>query len=148
MSQSTYPIASLIKRLAALGYDFLLVAALILCVVITGLVINGGDAVEGGIWENLLFVSMIAAWFGFYGYFWVSNGQTLGMQTWRLRVEKIEGGNISWGQAVIRFVVAVGSLGSGFLLMLVHPKKQTLQDLLSNSQVVQLPKTKTTASKV
>ncbi len=67
------------------------------------------------------------------------------MQTWRIRVEKLEGGNISWLQALIRFSVAIISLGAGFLLMLVHPQNKTLQDWASNSQVVQLPKTQKTA---
>ncbi|SDW54291.1 RDD family protein [Marinobacter mobilis] len=100
----------------------------------------------------------------FFGYFWTRNGQTLGMQVWRIRVQNINGVSISWSQALKRFMVASFALFLALLglynwgswsLIIVLPglfaafwpiNGESLTDRLSSSQLVRLPNPKQTAS--
>lgn len=95
--------------------------------------------------------------FFFYGGFWVHGGQTLGMRAWRLRLQRRNGGNIFWQQALLRFLSGglwlipmlgihqtlkpgIGwSLGVGFgsLLLLVALR---LPDRWSETELAVLPK--------
>lgn len=51
------------------------------------------------VWQMIV----IAAFFGF---FWTSRGQTLGMQVWKLRVEDEQGNLLSWSNAMRRLAYA------------------------------------------
>jgi uncharacterized RDD family membrane protein YckC len=65
------------------------------------------------------------------------------MQVWGIRVQNANGSHISLMQALLRFVIAIGSwacLGLGFLWMLWDKDKRTWQDRYSESVVVQIPK--------
>jgi uncharacterized RDD family membrane protein YckC len=46
----------------------------------------------------------------FFGYFWTRNGQTLGMQVWRIRIQNLNGVSVSWSQALRRYVAAAAIL--------------------------------------
>ncbi|SDP21818.1 RDD family protein [Pseudomonas jinjuensis] len=146
--------ASLIRRFAAMFYDFLLCVALLMVVTLIyqqGILrlILGGDrlkqlADQGGLigdplLSSLLFLSL----FAFFAKFWTHSGQTLGMQVWGIRVQNPDGSAISLMQALLRFVIAIGSwlcLGLGFLWMLWDKDKRTWHDRYSESVVVQIPK--------
>ena len=80
---------------------------------------------------------------GFFCWFWIKNGQTLGMQAWRLRIDKLEGGRLSLGQALIRILMAAVSaacFGLGYLWILFDRDKRSWHDICSKSRVVLLPK--------
>jgi uncharacterized RDD family membrane protein YckC len=65
------------------------------------------------------------------------------MQVWGIRVQNANGSHISLMQALLRFVIAIGSwacLGLGFLWMLWDKDKRTWQDRYSESVVIQIPK--------
>ncbi|MDQ4222410.1 RDD family protein, partial [Pseudomonas aeruginosa] len=143
--QGDYAPAGLIRRLAAMFYDFLLCVALMMVVTLVyqqGILrlIYGSDhlrelADRGAlIGDPLLSTLLVFALFGFFAKFWTHNGQTLGMQVWGLRVQNRDGSAISLLQALLRFMIAIASwlcLGLGFLWMLWdkqnrnwhHPKK-------------------------
>lgn len=149
-----FPPATLIRRLAAMFYDFLLCVALLMVVTLIyqqGFLrlIYGGEklkqlADQGGLTgdpllSSLLFISL----FAFFAKFWTHSGQTLGMQVWGVRVQNADGSRISLMQALLRFVIAIGSwacLGLGFLWMLWDKDKRTWQDRYSESVVIQIPK--------
>jgi len=140
------------RRLAAMFYDSLLVFAITFTatLVVVGIRIvlssqalhTGERAISGGyhyFLQAVLFISVAL----FFSWFWTRTGQTLGMQTWRLRVDNIDGGRISWRQALIRFVVAIASalcLGLGYLWILWDRDKCSWHDRVSGSRVVMLPK--------
>ncbi len=149
---------SLFRRLGAMFYDTWLVAG---CLLAGSAIINGlnatinKDLVEGqiaitGYWEILLFLVSLLIFWGFFCYFWLKVGQTLGMQTWRLRIDSIDGGNlenqrITLSQASIRLLVACLSLacfGLGYLWCLWDKDKQTWHDKASKSRLVFLEKRK------
>ncbi|HIE5245022.1 TPA: RDD family protein [Pseudomonas aeruginosa] len=152
--QGVYAPAGLIRRLAAMFYDFLLCVALMMVVTLVyqqGILrlIYGSDhlrelADRGAlIGDPLLSTLLVFTLFGFFAKFWTHNGQTLGMQVWGLRVQNRDGSAISLLQALLRFMIAIASwlcLGLGFLWMLWDKDKRTWHDRSSESQVVRLPK--------
>ena len=79
---------------------------------------------------------------GFYGVFWRQRGQTLGMEAWRLRVEREDGALLDWRDVVTRIGAGVLSLlpsGLGWLWILVDRDKRAWHDRLSHTRVVVLP---------
>lgn len=152
--QGNFPAAGLIRRLAALLYDFLLCVALIIVVTLIyqqGILrlIHGSEALltmaESGALDNdpLLASLALLSLFAFFAKFWTHNGQTLGMQAWGLRIQNADGSAIDLWQALLRFVVAIGSwlfAGLGFIWMLWDKQGRTWHDIYSDSRVVQLPK--------
>lgn len=131
--------AGLLRRLAALLYDSLLLLALWFIATALLLPFTGGTAIRPQhplMTSYLLFVS-----FFFYGWFWLHGGQTLGMRSWRLQLQNLRPGPISWWQALLRFLVAIPSavfFGIGYLWMLVDKKQLTWHDRYSETRVVQL----------
>lgn len=151
--QGEFPPAGLMRRFAAMFYDFLLCTALLMVVTLIyqqGLLrlIYGGEQLmalsqAGALDRDPLLASLLLiSLFGFFAYFWIRNGQTLGMQVWGLRVQNADGSAISLWQALLRFMVAIASwlcLGLGFFWVL-KKGRNSWHDLYSESQVVQLPK--------
>ena len=152
--QGQFAPASLVRRLAAIFYDFLLCVALMMVVtliyqqiILRGLV--GSEhlnqlAKAGKLdVDPLLSTLLVFSLFGFFAKFWTHNGQTLGMQVWGIRVQNSDGSALSLWQALLRFVIAIASwlaCGLGFWWSLFDPQKRTWHDLYSESQIVQLPK--------
>ncbi len=151
--QGDFPSAGLIRRLAAIFYDFLLCIALLIVVTfVYKLILMGfygqerlqqlhdaGSMDTDPLLSTLLFLSL----FGFFAKFWTHNGQTLGMQVWGLRIQNADGSAITLWQALLRFLVAIASwlvLGLGFLWALWDKDKRSWHDIYSESRVVQLPK--------
>ncbi len=132
--------AGLFRRLAALVYDLFLVVAIWFAIAGIGVSLNGGEAMPSWINHYLLFPALIISTFVFYFWFWTHGGQTLGMRAWRLKLLNDQKQTPSFSQCLKRFAIAVLSLGLGFLLAPFHPQKKSLQDWISETQVVLLPK--------
>jgi uncharacterized RDD family membrane protein YckC len=140
------PSASLLRRLAAMVYDGLLVLAVLMIVTACFLPFTGGEAVT---WERapLLALSYWAALIGailaYFGLPWTQRGQTLGMATWRLRVQRDDGFLLTWRDVAVRLGASVLSwlpAGLGWVWALFERERRTWHDLLSRSRVVVLPK--------
>lgn len=149
------------RRLAAMGYDALLVFSLLFAatgvyslaaqslgfssseeIVSTGEVVKQIQPVASGPLYRL-YLAMVTT--TFFVWFWCKSGQTLGMQAWRLRIDRVEGGRIAYHQALLRLLVAALSslcLGLGYLWILIDPDKCSWHDRASRSRVVLLPKKK------
>ena len=101
------------RRLAAIGYDSLLLGAVLfvataLAIGLTVMVI-GSEAFKAAnpLSGNPFFRTwLLLVCFFFYGGFWVCGGQTLGMRAWRLRIQQRDGRGIRWQQALLRFLTA------------------------------------------
>ncbi|HQV40694.1 MAG: RDD family protein [Moraxellaceae bacterium] len=52
--------------------------------------------------QLVLFPALVIITWLFYGYFWTRVGQTLGMQTWRLKVVRADGHVLRWSDAIAR----------------------------------------------
>ena len=104
--------ASLWRRLAALCYDALLLAALVVCFTLVVLAVRLGTAVPPGSWWFPL--CLVAITTAFFCGFWVHGGQTLGMRAWRIRVVREDGRPLTWSRAALRFAAAlVAALPAG-----------------------------------
>jgi uncharacterized RDD family membrane protein YckC len=70
---------------------------------------------------------------------WAAAGQTLGMRLMGLRVQRASGDPIrAWRAALRTLLLAafVGPLFPGLLLVLVHPRRRAVHDLLAGTVVV------------
>lgn len=156
--QGDFPRATLVRRLAAMFYDFLLCVALIMVVALIyqqGILrmIYGSEELlalsQSGALDRdpLLNSLLLLSLFAFFAKFWTHNGQTLGMQVWGVRIQNRDGSAIDLWQALLRFFIAIFSwlpCGLGYLWMLWDKDGLTWHDRYSESVVVQLPKRKKT----
>ena len=138
--------ATFFKRLAALFYDSLLLIALLMLATAVAFWLKG-SVVPAHSFFFRLYLLLVCGLF-FVG-FWVTGGQTLGMQTWHLRVQRRDGRPLGVWQAMGRFLLAVpsvGCLGIGLLWMFIDREHLALHDRLSGSRVVMLPKPSKTST--
>lgn len=107
----TIELAGVGVRLAAIVYDGLLIFALNAIVAVILVVIatpsdvsnqNQTQVLSANFRHLVLFPAMMVMTWLFYGYFWRKNGQTLGMQTWRLKVIKADGQLLNWSDSAGR----------------------------------------------
>ena len=165
-------------RLAAIVYDGMLILALLFLVgavlVVLGTLLTTPVGTESSqaqtlpMWyrNGVLTPSFILTLVGFYGLFWRRGGQTLGMQTWRLKTVNNSGHLLTWGQSFKRILAATlmplifGLIGSviggtrtilltsvvlGFIFnyafCLFNRRGLAVQDMLSNTITLKMPKT-------
>ena len=140
--------AGVLRRLGAMLYDTLLVVALLMVITALMLPITRGEALTRqtlGPYEYLYRVVLLLALIGFFGLFWTKRGQTLGMQAWRLRMQKIDGSLLSWtdvvkrmGAAFVSFAVA----GFGYWWIWIDKDRLAWPDRWTRTRVVVLAKRK------
>lgn len=133
---------SLLRRLGAILYDSLLAMALLFLATLPFVGVRGGNSVEPGNFGYQLFMVLIL--FGFFVIFWTGYGRTLGMQSWRLRIENDAGLRPTYFQSGLRFFAAILSwlpLGLGFLWQLWDAENLTWHDRLSGTRLRYYPKT-------
>lgn len=129
------------RRIGAMLYDSLLVFAVLFLVTTPFIALRGGEAVESG--NNLYAVLMAVVIYLFFVGFWSRPGRTLGMQSWGLQLETMDGGKPSPVQATVRFLAAILSwlpLGLGFIWQLWDRDRLTWHDRLSGTKIVHYPK--------
>lgn len=133
---------TLIRRIAAMLYDGLLLLAVLFLVTLPFIAVREGEPVESG--ENLLYRLVLAVMiYAFFVGFWTRSGRTLGMQSWRLQLQSADGGPVSFGAATIRFFTSLLSwlpAGLGFLWSLWDKDSLTWHDRLSGTRIVYYPK--------
>lgn len=164
-------------RLVAIVYDGMLILALlflvgaILTVIGTTLTMKSGSTSDQAralpTWyQNLVMTpSFILTLIGFYGIFWRRGGQTLGMQTWRLKTVNGTGHYLTWPQSIKRILSAcampllcgiVGYLIHGtrtailasaifglmfnYVFCLLNRRGLAVHDMLSNTITLKVPK--------
>ncbi|MGF1613794.1 MAG: RDD family protein [Gammaproteobacteria bacterium] len=132
--------AGFLRRMAALFYDGLLLFAVIFFATLALLPFTGGRAIPP---NELLYTGyLVAVSFLYFGWFWTHGGQTLGMRAWRIRVQRDDGGTVTWQLAFVRFCSAILSwlpLGAGYLWMLVDRRGLAWHDRWSGTVVVLVP---------
>lgn len=170
-------VAKVGSRLIAILYDGMLILALLFLVSLilvmlgTKLLLDiGTTSQEAQVLPNwyqnfVLTPSLVVTLIGFYGVFWRRDGQTLGMQTWRLKTVNHDGKLLTWGQVVKRILSACivpvlcalfamvfhGSRGaillSGFMGFIFNygfcwfnRRGLAVHDLLSNTMTLKMPK--------
>lgn len=143
--------ASLLRRIGAMLYDALLILALWMLTTYLAVLaftrtpeipadakrmsIENMQTVDSP-WLSALLLLEVGA---FFTYFWLRHGRTLGMQAWRLRLQRPDGARITLPQALVRMAIAVPALacfGLGYLWMLIDRDRLTWPDRASGSRVV------------
>lgn len=133
--------ASLLRRLGAMLYDFLLVFALMCFGTVPFVIAFGGESVPANFLPHQM--TMLAIAYLFFVGFWSRRGRTLGMQSWGLQLERMDGGRPSWQQASLRFCGAIMSmlpLGLGFWWQLWDADKLSWHDRWSGTRLMYYPK--------
>jgi uncharacterized RDD family membrane protein YckC len=127
----------LFRRLAAIVYDLLLLIAL-LAVATTLITLPFGMPAGGSLLAFQWFLFEVIPLLFFTGFWW-RGGQTLGMRAWHIRVVRMDGSPLSWGDALKRHLAAILSclaLGLGFLWVLLDRDGMAWHDRLSGTHLV------------
>ncbi|MBW7860920.1 MAG: RDD family protein [Rhodocyclaceae bacterium] len=135
-------LAGLRRRLAGILYESLLLLGLLALTFLVPYLILGvvWEAVVPGalLWLHIFVVMGL-----YFVLYWSRTGQTLAMQTWRLKlVDGSDGRTLSPRRALLRYVLAWPSVlcfGIGLAWALVDRDRQFLHDRLVGSRLVLLP---------
>jgi uncharacterized RDD family membrane protein YckC len=148
------------RRLLALVYDLLIVAAIVMVVGLSCQLATGGTLISTGgsasvpIWYQALQGLVVAVYFISA---WRRGGQTVGMRPWRMRVTDLSGGTPSWQQCLVRLLVAAAPLlllalapalglrvtlwtvlavwAAWFAVALFNTRRRTLHDLVAGTEI-------------
>ena len=136
----------LARRFAAMLYDLLPLLGLWMLVAALFLLASGGhvDAAHPPVAYLLaLRCALIGVSAAYFTASWVRGGQTIGMRAWRIRVEAVDGSSLPWHRALLRFAIALLSLGLfglGYLWCLIDREGRAWHDLAAHSRMIQLPR--------
>lgn len=124
----------LLRRLAALLYDALLLFTVLFAATVPVLLHTGGQAISP---NNLAYtLYLLAVSYVYLGWCWTRSGQTLGMRAWRMRVRTRRGEPLGWRRSFVRFaaaLVSIGAAGIGLLWVAVDRDRLSLHDRLSGT---------------
>jgi len=119
----------------------MLVLALMFLVTMPFVALRGGEPVDPG--EPAYRIALLAVTYLFYVIFWSRYGRTLGMQSWRLTIETVDGKKPDFTRASLRFLAALLSLiplGLGFWWQLWDKDGLTWHDRWSGTRLRYHPK--------
>jgi uncharacterized RDD family membrane protein YckC len=125
-----------LRRLAALAYDGLLLAGILMCSSLLVVMLRKGAVAPGETWFQGLVALQVAAYF--IG-FWCFGGQTPGMRAWDLKLTLSAGGRVPLRVAGARFVLAClsgAAFGFGFLTMARNADRQAWHDGMAGTRLV------------
>ncbi|WP_129642805.1 RDD family protein [Peristeroidobacter agariperforans] len=140
------PSAGVLRRLGAMFYDLLLVVAVLIVLTSLMLPLTGGEAVTVGPyskWKHGFQLLELVVIIIYFGVPWTRSGQTLGMQAWRLRVEREDGARLGWADVLKRLAAATVSLVlafAGYWWIWIDRDKLAWHDRWTRTRVVVLPK--------
>lgn len=141
------------RRLAALVYDSLIIAGLLMVYGFIAMLV--ASAVVGlncqpqeldynpCVGGSLFQLGALAVIAGYFIWSWRAAGQTIGMRAWRLLLAAPDGAQLSWRQCALRALVAplsLACLGAGYFWAWTRADRASWHDLASGSQVRLLPK--------
>ncbi|MGA2776167.1 MAG: RDD family protein [Steroidobacteraceae bacterium] len=136
--------AGFARRAAALAYDALLLAAVLMVFTAAALLMTHGRAIlpeNVGAWAYLYRAALGGLVAGYFVINWVRSGQTLGMRAWHLHAVDERGALLVWQVALLRFVCAVACwvpAGLGVFWMYLDPRHLALHDRLSKTRLLYL----------
>lgn len=135
----TYPTPSFWRRTVCLIYELLLLlAVLFIASFLFHLIFRDTQAV----YFRPLFQFYLLVIMGYYfTWFWTHGGQTLAMQTWKMRVISMDGKSLNKKQAITRFLLAVTGIflfGIGIIWALFDREHQYLHDRITGTRIIKL----------
>lgn len=129
---------SILSRLAAMAYELLLIAALLLTTFLLPHSVIAAFthhiAVPLLLWMQIFLTLLI-----YFVWFWSHGRQTLPMKTWRIRLIAQNGDPLPFSRAMLRYLLCWPSLllaGIGIFWALVDRDHQFLHDRLAGTRLV------------
>ena len=132
---------TLLRRIGAMIYDALLLFALLMLASIPFITFRGGEAVPP-LTDHFFRLTLAMVIYIFFIAFWMRSGRTLGMQSWRLQLESMDGSDLNFAAANIRFFTTIHSwlpVGLGFFWSLWDKDRLTWHDRISKTRIVHYP---------
>ncbi|MDE0742852.1 MAG: RDD family protein [Woeseiaceae bacterium] len=129
------------RRFMSIIYDSLLILSIMVIGTLPFIAIRYGEAVESNS-NYYQFTLFIIIYFFLVG-FWSISGRTLGMQSWGLRLETLDGHRPNIIQCSIRFFAAIVSwlpFGLGFWWQLFDKQNLTWHDRISKTKIFYYPR--------
>jgi uncharacterized RDD family membrane protein YckC len=132
------------RRAAALIYDSLLLAALLMVFTAGAMFFTHGRALlyeTAGPWVYLYRAGLVAMIGAYYLINWMRSGQTLGMRAWHLRTVSDVGRPVTLKAALLRFVCGIlawAPAALGVLWLYLDPDHLAIHDRLSGTRTVHL----------
>lgn len=137
----TAPPPGMLRRLAAVGYDTLILVGLWLLADLLFVLV--ADGLGEPVWPRwLLQACLWLVAYGFFAWFWLHGGQTLGMRVWRLKLVAVDG-PVTPRITFLRFSAATLSwvlFGAGFFWMLLDRDRRSWHDHASRTRLILVPK--------
>ncbi|MEJ2115922.1 MAG: RDD family protein [Gammaproteobacteria bacterium] len=128
---------SLLRRFGAILYDLFLLITVLFIASFLVVIPTGVTPEDRFFFLFQAYIFLVA--FIFFAWFWIRGGQTLGMRTWKIKLITEDGSKLTWGKALIRFVIAMLSwlaLGLGFLWCLWDKQHRTWHDIASKTRLI------------
>lgn len=132
---------SIFRRLASLLYDGLLLLAILFVATFVFLYLFGSATEAPQRYFLQVYLWLVAA--GYFLFCWLRGGQTLAMQTWRIRLTNHVGAALSLKQAIGRYLLAsLGLLffGAGFIWAFFDREGLFLHDRLLGTRLLAVEK--------
>ena len=139
-SNHIFKTCSMMRRLAAIFYDCILLSAVLFFSTLILMPFTHGQAIANGSMPFKIYIFCISSLY--FTWLWTHGGQTPGMLAWKIKLEEINSVNVSWRKATIRLLLAIISLagaGAGFFWSLFDPDKLAFHDRYSGTYLVFIP---------
>ena len=132
--------AGLVRRLACLSYELLLLFAVGFAATWLFFFASGGRGADG-LARTLLQALLLAVFAAYFLWCWLRGGQTLAMKAWKIRLVSNRGAPIAPTTALVRFALAcvLVPLGAGLIWALFDRERQFLHDRLAGTRLVPVP---------
>jgi len=139
----TYELAGIRRRLASMLYEsLLLLGVLSVAFMLPHLALGMGyEIVLPG---PILFLHLAGVMGFYFVWYWRHGGQTLAMQTWRLRIVSVDGNPPELKQLLLRYALSWPSLlfyGIGLIWAIFDRDRQFLHERLSSTRIIFVPPT-------
>jgi uncharacterized RDD family membrane protein YckC len=125
------------RRIICMIYEFLLLlAVLLLAIFIFHRIFSDTQATY---FMPLLRLYLLVIMGCYFSWYWTHGGQTLAMQTWKMRLVAADGGSLTKKQAITRYLLALIGIfffGFGIIWALFDREHQFLHDRLAGTRII------------
>ncbi len=124
------------RRLGAILYDSLLLLGLLMLATALLMPISRGAIEISNIGYRLYLLAVVA---GYFAFFWLTRGQTLGMRTWKIRLIRSDGKALTMTDIIRRLLFSLLSwvpFGLGFWWILRSSQRLAWHDRWSGTELV------------
>tara|TARA_B100001146_G_C16193745_1_gene440457 strand:- start:1356 stop:1781 length:426 start_codon:yes stop_codon:yes gene_type:complete len=136
--------AGFFRRIFSLIYDTLFVLAIVISLSLLLNIINNGAPKPGTFLSIIQLIIATVSGPLFYCYFWHKNeGQTLGMQAWKIKLVTCEGEALVFKTSLTRCFLSFISfliIGLGYFWIIIDKKNRSWSDIFTNTRVIDIRK--------